>query len=426
VPPPFAPRPRSEPHALPLFSQVAYCAGWSASTASIVGPISPATARERDSRGEPYAVVLGDAAGTPLVLLEISWRDAHCGVWTLDGRRRTAHHRFVRDGDRLLLIRSREWRYAEEDPEFHDGAWYREREYEVDGSHTQLLRPHGERGSFRQDRDRNPDSTVHRRTPAFGDWADLAMLHPAVVSPPALTEAAAEDAPVEAPWSPPRPLRFEHADALFRPGAVFRSGHWTGRTARVEVHDAGVLRLPTGRVVACDPTSVWERTEPYTVPVPVGDHPVALSAVRFDDDPTHVRAAAARVVFADVPVASWEPATLPGQDPRRLDDGEFFGFGVDGGIGCFFDAAALPHFLKLMEDFDRYTDVFLGDNPEGIEVQGERTLSITDPDSGANLVAFSSGWGDGSYPVWAGRDADGRVCRLVADLLVVNGATLLG
>jgi hypothetical protein len=34
------------------------------------------------------------------------------------------------------------------------------------------------------------------------------------------------------------------------------------------------------------------------------------------------------------------------------------------------------------------------------------------------MVAWSSGWGDGSYPVLIGRDGDGSVVRLVADMLL--------
>jgi hypothetical protein len=42
----------------------------------------------------------------------------------------------------------------------------------------------------------------------------------------------------------------------------------------------------------------------------------------------------------------------------------------------------------------------------------------TDPATGANVVLVAAGWGDGSYPTFIGRDADGAVVRFVTDFLV--------
>ncbi|MFD9736365.1 DUF4241 domain-containing protein [Umezawaea sp. NPDC059074] len=47
---------------------------------------------------------------------------------------------------------------------------------------------------------------------------------------------------------------------------------------------------------------------------------------------------------------------------------------------------------------------------------------MSDPKSGATLVAFGSGWGDGSYPVWGGRTAEGAVACFVADMLLLHDA----
>ena len=52
---------------------------------------------------------------------------------------------------------------------------------------------------------------------------------------------------------------------------------------------------------------------------------------------------------------------------------------------------------------------------------GPKTAVLAEPVSGATLVAYHSGWGDGSYPVWIGRTADGEVACFVADMLVLHG-----
>jgi hypothetical protein len=53
------------------------------------------------------------------------------------------------------------------------------------------------------------------------------------------------------------------------------------------------------------------------------------------------------------------------------------------------------------------------------------TAPVTDPESGANLIASHSGWGDGSYPVWIGRSADGEVACFVADMLLLSDGVAL-
>jgi len=34
------------------------------------------------------------------------------------------------------------------------------------------------------------------------------------------------------------------------------------------------------------------------------------------------------------------------------------------------------------------------------------------------VVAWASGWGDGAYPTWIGRDSSGEIACFVADMLL--------
>jgi hypothetical protein len=126
--------------------------------------------------------------------------------------------------------------------------------------------------------------------------------------------------------------------------------------------------------------------------------------------------AAARLTVRDEPVASWELALRPDQDPRLLGDGEFFGFGVDAGMGCFVDAEAAEALAGIVEE--TYEDAFE-------DLLSDQAVEVSDPATGANLIAFPSGWGDGAYPTWIGRTTDGEVACFVADMLVLHGATML-
>lgn len=73
----------------------------------------------------------------------------------------------------------------------------------------------------------------------------------------------------------------------------------------------------------------------------------------------------------------------------------------------------------VTEAWDRFIEV------RGDELLGNRLVEVVDPDSGTNLIAFASGWGDGAYPTWIGRTADGEVACFVADMLVLHDAAVL-
>src|SRR5436309_8977969 len=81
---------------------------------------------------------------------------------------------------------------------------------------------------------------------------------------------------------PPTALYPSAAADLFRPGTRHRLE--TGEVAVAEVLPAGVLRLPTGRLVAVDPS--WlsggrpPGIGPFTVTVPPGGYPLTLALLR--------------------------------------------------------------------------------------------------------------------------------------------------
>ena len=113
---------------------------------------------------------------------------------------------------------------------------------------------------------------------------------------------------------------------MFQPGNRYRLPDAKGTEAVVEVLDAGLLHLPTGHVVACDPfwdSAIRDACMPFTVTVPPGRYPVTALAARTDsphpDIPSPLRlGAAAKLTIRDEPVAAWELALQPGQDPTAL------------------------------------------------------------------------------------------------------------
>lgn len=214
-----------------------------------------------------------------------------------------------------------------------------------------------------------------------------------------------------------------------------------GQFGTVMVTPPVELSLPSGRIVACDPFTGLGAYggDPFTVSVPPGRYPVTASLIEittpddldpesepeFEPEPEpepgraaeperpHRRVAAARLAIRDEPVVVWEQAVVPEQDLGALGADEFYGYGVDAGTGCFVDAEA----VEPLGDFESDTETLMAAF-EAMEWSAG-VVALTAPDSGHNLVAFSSGWGDGVYPTWIGRTATGEVACLVTEFFVI-------
>jgi hypothetical protein len=182
----------------------------------------------------------------------------------------------------------------------------------------------------------------------------------------------------------------------------------------------GDLVVPTGRLVACDPL-VYPDSEPFTREVPPGRYPLLLSIARLDNDDERV--AFAMLKLSDAPVVRYEPALVTGQDVALLRSGEYFGYGVDTGIGCFMDAETQSLLLAAMDALGadgNYYDVIAGEMNKTYQDTRQWVLHRPVSDDVRNVALFSSGYGDGSYSSWFGLDANGNAVTLVTDFLVAD------
>lgn len=427
-------------------TDVLYCEGWDTVRREASGTMTEAAAAARDRDGAQYAVLLRDS-GRPVALLHVAWAAGYLGVSMFDEHARRVQQldfRVLDDPGRLYWSGFRAWKpRSPHDPEFFDKRPRIVLSINRDGQ--------AEANSSYRSRGGGSDVSTSPRIPAelrtiakapFGDWWSYvgpALFDPTTAPPvsPAgarLTADPADDEDGAAPeaarsgWTLPAALGPRHIEALFTPGARLRCGWgvWSeGQIVTVgELRQPGTLRLPTGRVVAADPGFVGEQSEPFTVTVPPGEYPVSIASAACEKEvgpagnqttALEEYVTAVRVLIRDEPAATWEMALRPGQDPRMLPAGRFFGFGVDSGTGAFLDAAGRQALRA------RYAaeDDAPGECPAGHARWAE------DPVSGANMVAYNSGAGDGAYPVWIGRNQEGHVVSLVADMLLLGEAELL-
>jgi hypothetical protein len=137
------------------------------------------------------------------------------------------------------------------------------------------------------------------------------------------------------------------------------------------------------------------------------------------------RVAAARLTMSRGKVARWENATRGKQRLEALKGDEFFGYGVDAGTGCFMDARTAAALGKL-EAAEHKKDNFEGWLMARVQAEllpagrswGAASV-VVDGAEGANVVCFSSGWGDGVYASFFGLDARGEPVCLVTDFGVL-------
>ncbi len=177
-------------------------------------------------------------------------------------------------------------------------------------------------------------------------------------------------------------------------------------------HHIGNLLLPSGELVACDPF-VSPEAEPFNLKLPRGTFPVVLSVAEIDSDE---RVAYATVRFAQGAPVTWEILSARKQDVSTLEKSEMWVYGVDSGTGCFMDRVAGRVLEQTMRKQENFFETLIAD----MEKTYRDTWNWLDMKFGeGNLIAFSSGYGDGIYPTFAGRDGNGEISVVVTEFDVV-------
>ena len=187
---------------------------------------------------------------------------------------------------------------------------------------------------------------------------------------------------------------------------------------RFRIFEAGQLRLPSGRIKACDPFVGMDHPA-FTAAVPKGTFPVRLALVDGTSS-SNGRVAFARVQFSSAPVVRWAMAVRAGQNPATLKPGERFGYPVDAGTGSFVDAQAAIAAAKKMEADESWSEGWIDAGEINPRPKGAPRFYLEVGIGAGNIIMFESGWGDGVYASWFGYDAGGNVAALVTDFDVID------
>jgi hypothetical protein len=218
-----------------------------------------------------------------------------------------------------------------------------------------------------------------------------------------------------AQWHQQRPTWVYQA---FGAGSITDHSERGAEPHPVSMVTLGSIPLPDGRLVACDPYLADQDEKPFLRPVPAGVHPVSVAVATIDAD--HARVMAALISFGALaqppaPIVEWELGRTDPAATGAMGIGEFVGYAVEAGTGCFASPAAISDLSVAM----RSDDGMLEDPvSEAIDSTPFEAAVASPREGGAALAAFRAGWGDGTYPTWFGLTADGSASVALTDFLL--------
>ena len=190
----------------------------------------------------------------------------------------------------------------------------------------------------------------------------------------------------------------------------------------VDTLDIGEVNLPTGEILTCDPLVELGEAKTYIQKTPVGKFPVKICVVPSEDYGD--RYACVKVEFnKNKPVVYELAVTGNEEEMDEAKEDEYYGFGVDAGMGCVTDKKSQDEYVKYWKKLEEeegadnpYDDIFEELLEESFKKSPKYQRDCGDwanfiiPNSDLNIPVFASGWGDGYYPCYFGYGEKGELC----------------
>jgi hypothetical protein len=205
-----------------------------------------------------------------------------------------------------------------------------------------------------------------------------------------------------------------------------------GKKVNLSTISCGELKLPSGKLIVCDPFAGMSKSGNPFVQVPSGEYEVVVTLADVSDelDGSHIREAYASLIIDNSSVETsrkfLELSKNGKPTNQTLKPGEFWGYGVDAGTSCFADAETVEN--DMPDEDTWYEGLFENDSEEcwfnlmddkNLVRGGIANIKLPLTKNDNNLILFHSGWGDGFYPVFGGFDVEGKLVAVHTDFDVV-------
>ena len=194
----------------------------------------------------------------------------------------------------------------------------------------------------------------------------------------------------------------------------------------VETYTFENVPFPTGHVVVADPISYLQDPDTTGIlreTIPVGNYPVMISVLHTGEDLTRIVGMKLKVQPKEA--VSYELA----KDYRMIDEKEEKGYGgyaVEAGMATICDLRAAEGYWDFLDDwyednpdgnlYDDYLADMFADSYEALpSLQRENGdfIRFSIPDGEDEIVMAASGFGDGFYSAFWGKDENGEIAELV-------------
>ncbi len=203
-------------------------------------------------------------------------------------------------------------------------------------------------------------------------------------------------------------------------------------TYKLSTIDCGMLKVPSGKLICCDPFAGMRKTGNSYIEIPKGQYPVVvtLADVSNENDGSHIREAYASLIIdknsTEVKRKLFHPTEKGNIEDSDLREDDYFGFPVDAGTACFVDQESIDEGMPLedtwyeglFENDDEKSWFNLMDDENHIR-NGIANIVLPESKCDNNLILFHSGWGDGVYPVIGGYDNQNNLVAIHIDFMVM-------
>lgn len=196
----------------------------------------------------------------------------------------------------------------------------------------------------------------------------------------------------------------------------------------LETMEIGNVFLPSGKIVVRDPlVDLNGNQSPYFIQAPKGDFPVTIAVVKSEN--WGDRYAVVKVEFTKEKPIVYREALVGIEELEGVTEDDYFGFGVDAGLGCITDKEVLPFVDKFVDETNVdnfYDDYFAAlfeqsykDHPKNQRDAGD-WINWKVPDTNYHIPMFASGFGDGTYPVYFAYDNNDSICGLYIQFIDIE------
>lgn len=194
------------------------------------------------------------------------------------------------------------------------------------------------------------------------------------------------------------------------------------------------LSVPSGRIVVTDPLVYLNKdTKTYAQKIAKGEYDViALFAA---DRVGNSIITAVKVQISTKEAVVYQDALVGIESQARinaLEDGDYIGFCVDSGIVAIMDELSKREYLKFMNSWEKghkgqnfYTDYLSNLFEDSAKTNSKHQRECGDyidfliPGTHYHVPLFTSGTGNGMYPVYYGYDESHNPCSLIVEFVEI-------